>query len=64
VQALRTLMRLRLASERTLFGERPDAAYHRRRLDALEGRHPLVVDDRWDTAAVEVTGSAATPSPR
>jgi hypothetical protein len=48
-----------------LFGGNPDTAYHRRRLDALEGRHPLVADD-GEPAVDErhLTGTATARSLR
>jgi glycosyltransferase involved in cell wall biosynthesis len=42
VRALGTLMRLRMTSERGLFGEGTDMGYHRERQAELARRHPLV----------------------
>jgi dolichol-phosphate hexosyltransferase len=42
VHALTTLMRIRLTSERRLFGELKDDVYHRERQRELASRHPLV----------------------
>jgi glycosyltransferase involved in cell wall biosynthesis len=62
VQALRTLLRLRLASDRALFGANPNSEYHRRRLDALEGRHPLATDDIPEAVTSELQGLPAPAS--
>lgn len=42
VKALRTLVRLRLSSERRLFGAGRDYGYHRERQRELAKRHPLI----------------------
>jgi hypothetical protein len=44
VQALGSLLRLRLASTRALFGAEAEAEYHRSRQRALASRHPLRSD--------------------
>ncbi len=43
VRALGSLVRLRLSSDRTLFGAMPDWTYHRERQVELAHQHPLVV---------------------
>jgi glycosyltransferase involved in cell wall biosynthesis len=65
VQALSTLLRLRLASDRSLFGASRNAEYHRRRLVALEGGHPLVTAGAAGAAA-ELHGlsAAAAEAPK
>jgi len=42
VHAMRSLVRLRLASDQSLFGEAPDWDYHRERQAQLAQQHPLV----------------------
>jgi glycosyltransferase involved in cell wall biosynthesis len=42
VHALRTLVRLRMASDRELFGDQPDLDYHRHRQAELATQHPLI----------------------
>jgi len=42
VRALATLLRLRLSSDRRLFGELRDLEYHRRRQEELARSHPLI----------------------
>ena len=42
VRALGTLLRLRISSDRRLFGSEPDWAYHRERQLELARQHPLV----------------------
>jgi dolichol-phosphate hexosyltransferase len=42
VRAVGTLLRLRLSSDRQLFGSQPDWAYHRERQLELARQHPLV----------------------
>ncbi len=49
VRAFGTLLRLRISSDRRLFGSEPDWGYHRDRQDKLARRHPLVTD--MDTLA-------------
>lgn len=43
VRAIGALLRLRLSTERRLFGASPDRSYHRERQLELAGRHPLVM---------------------
>ena len=43
VRALVSLLRLRISSDRQLFGPEPDWGYHRERQVALARQHPLVV---------------------
>jgi glycosyltransferase involved in cell wall biosynthesis len=66
VQALSTLLRLRLASDRKLFGDRRNTTYHRARLEALEGGHPLVINEPTPGAAPDaehraLAGRSAKP---
>jgi hypothetical protein len=46
VQAIGYLVRMRLASDRRLFGEVHDHDYHRRRLAELAQAHPLLGEER------------------
>jgi glycosyltransferase involved in cell wall biosynthesis len=48
VRAMGTLARLRLASDRTLFGSVADDAYHRDRLRELSLQHPLIARNGSD----------------
>ena len=47
VKALGTLTRLRMTSDRTLFGPSLDTEYHRRRQLELGSQHPLFRADDW-----------------
>jgi glycosyltransferase involved in cell wall biosynthesis len=49
LRALGTLLRLRMSSDRRLFGASADRQYHRDRQLELAGQHPLIARDKGDS---------------
>ena len=50
VRAMGALVRLRLSSDKRLFGQSSDGGYHRQRHEQLAGRHPLMARSDEDAS--------------